>query len=74
MTFQGAGNLDYKLMTLANGVNKLAIPMAVKLAPNFNLGVAVMTEPGERPAQRRAAKAGRFVSTWRTAPSPSSGN
>ena len=44
VTFQGAKILDYKLLTLQNGVNKLSIPMAVKLAPNFNLEVAVMTD------------------------------
>ena len=54
VTFQGAKILDYKLVTLETGANKLSIPMAAKLAPNFNLEVAVMTdtrvaEKGDKP-------------------------
>ena len=49
VTFQGARVLDYRLVELATGANALSIPMAEKLAPNFELSVAVMTDP--RPAQ-----------------------
>ena len=44
VTFQGARVLEYKLVRLQNGANKLAIPITARLAPNFNLAVAVMTE------------------------------
>ncbi|MGQ9575090.1 MAG: tetratricopeptide repeat protein [Thermoguttaceae bacterium] len=52
VTFQGARVLDYKLVELAKGANLLEIPMTASLAPNFELAVAVMTDP--RPD--RAAK------------------
>ena len=45
VTFQGAKILDYRLVTLKKGVNTLEIPMATELAPNFELAVAVMTDP-----------------------------
>jgi hypothetical protein len=45
VTFQGAKILDYRLVTLNNGANALEIPMAAQLAPNFELAVAVMTDP-----------------------------
>ena len=37
--------LDYRLVELKTGVNKLEIPMTAALAPNFELAVAVMTDP-----------------------------
>ncbi len=46
VTFQGAKILDYRLVTLNKGDNSLAIPMTAELAPNFELAVAVMTDPG----------------------------
>ena len=51
VTFQGAKVLDYRLVELKTGANELPIEMAADLAPNFELGVAVMTDA------RRAAKA-----------------
>ncbi|MDZ4781293.1 MAG: tetratricopeptide repeat protein [Planctomycetia bacterium] len=45
VTFQGARVLDYKLVRLHTGENELAIPMTAGLAPNFELAVAVMTDP-----------------------------
>ena len=45
VTFQGARVLDYKLIQLKTGANKFSIPMAARLAPNFDLCVAVMTDP-----------------------------
>ena len=45
ITFQGARVLDYKLVQLQKGVNDLTVPMTAKLAPNFELAVAVMTDP-----------------------------
>ncbi len=44
VTYQGAKVLDYKLVELKEGANKLSIPMAANLAPNFELSVTVMTD------------------------------
>jgi tetratricopeptide (TPR) repeat protein len=44
VTYQGAKVLDYKLVELNQGTNKLSIPMSAKLAPNFELSVIVMTD------------------------------
>ncbi len=41
----GARVLDYRLVQLETGVNKLEIPMTANLAQNFELAVAVMTDP-----------------------------
>ncbi len=49
VTFEGAKILDYQLVRLQNGENKLALPMTAKLAPNFNLAVAVMTDVRQGP-------------------------
>ena len=46
VTFQGARVLDYKLVQLETGANKFTIPMTAKLAPNFDLDVAVMAGKG----------------------------
>ncbi len=54
VTFQGAKILDYRLLELKKGTNKLAIPMTAKLAPNFDLAVAVMTDV--RPAADKKGK------------------
>jgi uncharacterized protein YfaS (alpha-2-macroglobulin family)/TolA-binding protein len=53
VTFQGARILDYKLVQLQKGANKLDIPMTATLAPNFELAVAVMTDT--RPAPKKLA-------------------
>ena len=45
VTFQGAKVLEYKLVALKKGENKLEIPMTAALAPNFDLAVAIMTDP-----------------------------
>ena len=47
VTLQGARVLDYQLVELKSGVNPLSIPMTAKLAPNFDLAVAVMTDKRE---------------------------
>jgi alpha-2-macroglobulin len=47
VTFQGARVLDYRLVALHEGMNTLVAPMTAKLAPNFDLSVAVMTEGRE---------------------------
>ena len=63
VTFQGARVLDYRLVELKPGVNELSIPMVEKLAPNFDLSVAVMTDRrGERRGERGEgeSRAGRF--------------
>ena len=55
VTFQGARVLDYRLLPLVKGSNRLEIPMAARLAPNFELAVAVMNDPhpaDEKPAER----------------------
>ncbi|MBM4094664.1 MAG: hypothetical protein FJ276_35440, partial [Planctomycetes bacterium] len=44
VTFQGARILGYRLIQLNNGVNELSVPMEARLAPNFELAVAVMTD------------------------------
>ena len=44
VTFQGARVLDYKLVELKTGANKLTLPLGAKLAPNFELAVAVMVD------------------------------
>ena len=51
ITFQGARVLDYRLVRLKTGANKLSIPMAVRLAPNFDLNVAVMTDARAQKAE-----------------------
>jgi len=42
ITYEGASILGYQLVSLKKGSNKLTVPMASRLAPNFNLAVAVM--------------------------------
>lgn len=42
VTYEGASILGHQLVPLKKGSNKLTVPMASKLAPNFNLAVAVM--------------------------------
>jgi uncharacterized protein YfaS (alpha-2-macroglobulin family)/tetratricopeptide (TPR) repeat protein len=42
VTYEGASILGYQLVTLKKGSNKLTVPMASRLAPNFTLSVAVM--------------------------------
>ncbi|MCR4414076.1 MAG: MG2 domain-containing protein, partial [Thermoguttaceae bacterium] len=62
VTFQGARVLDYKLVELQKGPNKLEVPMTAALAPNFELAVAVMHDA--RPVSREAkqsAPAGKDV-------------
>ena len=54
VTFQGARILDYQILHLKKGANKLRIPMTAKLAPNFDLSVAVMTD--SRPKNNEDAK------------------
>ncbi len=51
--FQGARVLDYRLVELKTGVNKLEIPMTARLAPNFELAVAVMTDAGHAEAEEK---------------------
>ena len=52
VTYQGARILDYRLEQLAQGENILEIPMGAKLAPNFDLAVAVMTDAKKKDAKR----------------------
>jgi len=54
VTFQGARVLDYQLLELKKGPNSLEIPMTAALAPNFELAVAVMTDP--RGAEAKAGE------------------
>lgn len=44
VAFQGARVLDYRLVELQTGPNKLPIVMHSRLAPNFQLAVAVMSD------------------------------
>ncbi len=52
MTFEGAEILDYRLIRLKTGSNKLQLPITAKLAPNFQLGVAVMTNGPKEPTKK----------------------
>jgi len=54
VALQGAKILDYRLVELTQGLNVLEIPMVAKLAPNFELAVAVMTDPRNAPADKQA--------------------
>ena len=65
VTFQGARVLDYKLLALSQGDNKLEIPVAAKLAPNFDLAVAVMTDVRTEPKEK-----GKTVRRFHEASSP----
>lgn len=55
ITYQGARVLQYQLVELKTGVNDLSIPMTAKLAPNFELSVAVMTDA--RPPREKEKRA-----------------
>lgn len=44
VTMQGAKILDYRLVSLQKGENRIAIEMTSDLAPNFDLAVAVMMD------------------------------
>ena len=46
VTYQGARVLDYQLIQLRTGANRLSIPVTPALAPNFELAVAVMSDHG----------------------------
>ncbi len=58
VTYQGARILEYRLVQLNQGANKLEIPMAAMLAPNFDLAVAVMTDVRDK--KRNGEPARRF--------------
>jgi len=51
VTLEGARVMDYQLVELKTGLNPLAIPMVPRWAPNFELAVAVMTDPRPDPKQ-----------------------
>ena len=44
ITFQGARILDYRLVKLKRGANDIEVPVESKLAPNFQMSIAVMTD------------------------------
>ncbi|MCH5374227.1 MAG: MG2 domain-containing protein, partial [Planctomycetes bacterium] len=52
VTFEGAKILDYQLLRLNKGENRLKIPMTASLAPNFDLAVAVMTDARPKPEDK----------------------
>jgi len=54
VTFETSRVLDYRLVALNTGANKLTIPITAGLAPNFQLAVSVMTDA----AQFHVASAG----------------
>ncbi len=58
ITYQGARILEYQLVNLTTGTNKLDVPIAADLAPNFDLAIAVMTDVRDR--QRDDLPARRF--------------
>ena len=45
VTLEGARVLDYQLLKLNRGANRLQVPLTARLAPNFQLSVAVMVDP-----------------------------
>lgn len=51
ITYQGAQVLQYQIVELKTGANALSIPMIAKLAPNFDLSVAVMTNAARKPEE-----------------------
>lgn len=65
VTFQGARVLEYRLVHLNNGENEIQMPMTVALAPNFELAVAVMTDP-----RRMVDEKGRACLRFHEATSP----
>ncbi|MBN2475322.1 MAG: tetratricopeptide repeat protein [Pirellulales bacterium] len=72
VTFQGARVLDYRLFELKTGPNPLKIPMTSKLAPNFELAVAVMTDPRghEKPEDENAEGETSATNRFHAASSP----
>ena len=44
VTYEGSQVLDYRLVELQTGTNRLSIPITARLAPNFQLAVAVMSD------------------------------
>ena len=60
VTFQGAKVLDYQLVALKEGANELEIPFDAKLAPNFELAVAVMSDADLPKDPEAAASFSRF--------------
>ncbi len=80
VTFQGAQVLDYRLVHLRTGTNRLAVPMTPNLAPNFELAVAVMHDAEgaaqagpAKPAEAKAAEA-KPAETKPPAPPPAAAN
>lgn len=45
MTLEGAKILEYRLVQLKQGANELDVDVAAKLAPNFQMSLAVMIDP-----------------------------
>ena len=44
VTCEGGQVLDYRLVELQTGINRLSIPITARLAPNFQFAVAVMSD------------------------------
>jgi uncharacterized protein YfaS (alpha-2-macroglobulin family)/tetratricopeptide (TPR) repeat protein len=59
VTYQGARVLQYQLIELNKGSNPLEIPMTARLAPNFELAVAVMTDGRKAEGGRRKGEEGK---------------
>ncbi len=70
VTFQGAKVLEYRLVQLTKGNNSFDIPMTAKLAPNFELAVAVMTNAGPLSLRERAGVRAEAESREATGPHP----
>ena len=63
VAFQGDRVFDHQLVELKTGGNKLSIPITARLAPNFDLSVAVMTDDrpaGQQPPARFHEASSRF--------------
>ena len=66
VTYEGASILGYRLISLKTGANAVEIPMDSKLAPNFDLAVAVMDGNRFHEARSQFQVARRLTVTLKT--------
>lgn len=65
MTFEGAEILDYRLIRLKTGSNNLQLPITATLAPNFQLGLAVMTNAPKKKTDKPFTRLHEVASPFR---------
>ncbi len=79
VTYEGSRVLDYRLVELQTGTNRLAIPITARLAPNFQLAVAVMSDAApkrrfhEATSQLIVQRALKLALTWPRSPGAHAG-